>query len=67
MHSAFLLPYLLEHYHYACFEALDQQYQDMLACFQGIFTLDENGDHCALRDADEVKAAIRSFYDQQHQ
>ncbi len=47
MRSVFQLPYLIEKYHYACFDELyqqlEKQYNDMPNCFKGIFTLDENG------------------------
>lgn len=69
MRSVFQLPYLIEKYHYACFEELyqqlEKQYNDMPDCFKNIFTLDENGKAYTLRDSDEVKKSIRAFYDRQ--
>lgn len=67
MRSVFLLPYLIQTYHYACFdelyEQLEKQYNDMPDCFKGIFTLDENGYAYTLRDSEEVSRSMREFFD----
>lgn len=67
MRSVFLLPYLIQKYHYVCFdelsEQLEKQYNDMPDCFKDIFTLDENGNAYMLRDSEEVSGSIREFLD----
>ena len=67
MRSVFLLPYLIEKYHYACFDELyqqlEKQYNDMPDCFKNIYTFDENGNSYTIRDPDEVKKSIRAFFD----
>ena len=66
MRSVFLMPYLLEHYGYECFRVfnnqLEKQYDDMPDCFKGIFTLDEFGNVCSLRDKKEVEKSWREFW-----
>ena len=66
MRSVFLMPYLLERYGYACFHAfnreLETQYNAMPDCFKYIFTLDDRGNLCSLRDPDDVKASIQAFF-----
>lgn len=66
MRSVFLMPYLLEHYDYECFRIfntqLEKQYDDMPDCFKGIFTLDELGNVCSLRDKEEVQKSWRDFW-----
>lgn len=65
MRSVFLMPYLLEHYDYACFQEfniqLKKQYDDMPDCFKSIFTLDELGNVCTIRDKEEVEKSWRDF------
>ena len=66
MRSVFLMPYLLEHYDYACFRIFDaqleKQYEDMPNCFKGIFTLDELGNVRIIRDKEEVEKSWRDFW-----
>ena len=66
MRSAFLMPYLLEHYNYVCFrlfnEQLEKQYNDMPECFKNIFTLDEEGNIRELRDKEEVQQSWKAFW-----
>ena len=66
MRSVFLMPYLLEHYDYACFRVFDmqleKQYDDMPDCFKDIFTLDELGNLRTLRDPEEVSKSWRDFH-----
>lgn len=66
MRSVFLMPYLLEHYDYACFRVfniqLEKQYDDMPNCFKGIFTLDELGNVRSIRDKEEVEKSWRDFW-----
>ncbi len=66
MRSVFLMPYLLEHYDYACFRLfnlqLEKQYADMPDCFKDIFTLDEFGNVFTIRDKEEVEQSWRSFW-----
>lgn len=66
MRSAFLLPYLIDKYHYDCFyelkEQLDKQYNDLPSCFKGIFSCDENGNAYSIRDTEEVKKSIDEFF-----
>lgn len=67
MRSVFLMPYLLEHYGYECFqtfnEQLERQYNDMPDCFKNIFTLDENGNSYNIRDPEEVRESLKNFWD----
>lgn len=66
MRSAYLLPYLVEKYHYTClYELRDQvekQYNDMPDCFKGIFSCDEEGNSYSIRNPDEVKRSLEEFY-----
>ena len=66
MRSVFLMPYLLEHYDYACFRIFDaqleKQYDDMPNCFKRIFTLDELGNVRIIRDKEEVEKSWREFW-----
>ena len=66
MRSVFLMPYLLEHYDYACFRTFDmqleKQYDDMPDCFKNIFTLDELGNVHTIRDKEEVEKSWRDFW-----
>ena len=66
MRSVFFMPYLLEHYDYACFRAFDKQlnkqYDDMPDCFKNIFTLDELGNVYKIRDKQEVEKSWRDFW-----
>ena len=66
MRSVFLMPYLLEHYNYECFREfnvqLEKQYDDMPGCFKGIFTLDEFGNPCSLRDKEEIEKSWKAFW-----
>ena len=66
MRSVFLMPYLLKHYDYACFQEfnvqLEKQYDDMPNCFKGIFTLDELGNVRNIRDKEEVENSWREFW-----
>lgn len=68
MRSVFLMPYLLEHYGYACFQAfhqqLEKQYNAMPACFKNIFTLDESGNVRELRDPQEVQQSLSVYLQQ---
>lgn len=65
MCSVFLMPYLLEHYDYACFRVFDmqleKQYADMPDCFKDIFTLDELGNVHTIRNKEEVENSWRDF------
>lgn len=65
MRSVFLMPYLLEHYDYACFRVFDmqleKQYADMPDCFKDIFTLDELGNVHTIRNKEEVENSWRDF------
>ncbi len=67
MRSVFLMPYLLEHYGYACFQLfntqLEKQYDDMPDCFKNIFTLDEFGNVHTIRDTAEVKKSWLDFWE----
>ena len=67
MRSVFLMPYLLEHYGYECFqtfnEQLERQYNDMPDYFKNIFTLDENGNSYNIRDPEEVRESLKNFWD----
>ena len=66
MRSVFLMPYLLEHYDYACFRVFDmqleKQYDDMPDCFKAIFTLDELGNVRTIRNKEEVEKSWRDFW-----
>ena len=66
MRSVFLMPYLLEHYDYACFRTfhlqLEEQYNAMPACFKNIFTLDESGNVCAIREKAEIEQSWKDFW-----
>ncbi len=66
MRSVFLMPYLLEHYDYACFRVFDvqleKQYEDMPDCFKSIFTLDELGNVRTIREKEEVEKSWRDFW-----
>lgn len=65
MRSVFLMPYLLEHYAYECFNVfhrqLEKQYNDMPDCFKNIFTLDERGNLRTIRDREEVDKSLNVF------
>lgn len=65
MCSAFLMKYLLKHYDYECFRVfniqLEKQYNDMPDCFKNIFTLDELGNVCTIRDKEEVEKSWQDF------
>ena len=69
MRSVFLMPYLLEHYNYPCFQLfnmqLEKQYNDMPECFKNIFTLDEFGNLCEIRDNEEISKSWREFWKRQ--
>lgn len=58
MRSKFLIPYLLEKYHYNCFqefsEQLERQYNEMPDVFKNIFSCDEFGNSYTIRDPLEV-------------
>jgi hypothetical protein len=64
--SACGLPYLIKKYGYSCFEeALSQeekQYNDMPEAFKGHYTVDEDGNLIELRNRDEVKEMLNSFF-----
>lgn len=66
MRSVFLMKYLLKHYDYECFRVFDiqleEQYNDMPDCFKDIFTLDELGNVCTIRDKEEVEKSWRDFW-----
>lgn len=66
MRSVFLMKYLLKHYDYECFRVFDiqleKQYDDMPDCFKNIFTLDELGNVCTIRDKEEVEKSWRDFW-----
>jgi len=66
MRSVFLMPYLLRTYNYECFqefnEQLEKQYNAMPDCFKNIFTLDETGKLCEIRDPKEVSESWDVFY-----
>jgi len=66
MRSVFLMPYLLKHYNYACFQEfniqLEKQYAEMPNCFKGIFTLDALGNSLSLRDKEDVEKSWREFW-----
>ena len=66
MRSVFLMKYLLKHYDYECFRVFDiqleEQYNDMPDCFKDIFTLDELGNGCTIRDKEEVEKSWRDFW-----
>ena len=66
MRSVFLMKYLLKHYDYECFRVFDiqleEQYNDMPDCFKDIFTLDELGNVCTIRDKEEVEKYWRDFW-----
>ena len=66
MRSVFLMPYLLEHYNYPCFQLfnmqLEKQYNDMPECFKNIFTLDEFGNVRKIRDTEEVRKSWDVFW-----
>ena len=67
MRSVFLMPYLLEHYNYPCFQAfnvqLEKQYENMPDCFKNIFTLDGNGKMHTIRDPKEVQQSMEAFWE----
>ncbi len=69
MRSIFLMPYLLEHYNYPCFQVfnmqLEKQYNDMPECFKNIFTLDEFGNVRDIRDNEEVRQSWADFWGRQ--
>ncbi len=66
MRSVFLMKYLLKHYNYECFRVFDiqleKQYNDMPDCFKNIFTLDELGNVCTIRDKEEVEKSWQDFW-----
>jgi len=66
MRSVFLMPYLLEHYHYSCFQSfhmqLEKQYNEMPECFKNIFSLDETGNIYEIRDQKEVQQSWNAFW-----
>lgn len=66
MRSVFLMPYLLERYDYECFRIFDaqleKQYDDMPDCFKNIYTLDERGNVCPIRDKKDVEKSWREFW-----
>ena len=66
MRSVFLMKYLLKHYDYECFRVFDiqleEQFNDMPDCFKDIFTLDELGNVCTIRDKEEVEKSWRDFW-----
>lgn len=65
MRSVFLMQYLLNRYDYECFRVfnkqLEEQYDSMPECFKNIFTLDEFGNICEIRDKEEVKKSWQDF------
>lgn len=66
MRSVFLMPYLLKHYNYACFQLFNTQleklYNDMPECFKNIFTLDEFGNAHELRDSEDIQKSWAQFW-----
>lgn len=70
MRSAFLLPYLIDRYHYVCLQELrdqvEKQYNDMPDCFKGIFSYDEEGKCYNIRDPEEVKKSWNEFYEKKY-
>ena len=66
MRSVFLIPYLLEHYGYPCFQSfhvqLEKQYNEMPECFKNIFTLDVFGNCCEIRNKEEVRQSWDAFW-----
>lgn len=66
MRSAYLMPYLLATYGYACFSAfheqLESQYENMPDVFKNIFSCDEFGNSYSIRDPNEVKQSIAAFF-----
>ena len=66
MRSVFMMPYLLKRYDYVCFRVfntqLEKQYNDMPDCFKAIFTLDEFGNVCTIRDKEEVEKSWCDFW-----
>lgn len=67
MRSKFLMPYLLEKYHYKCFqefsEQLERQYNEMPDVFKNIFSCDEFGNSYTIREPSEVKESLDKFFE----
>lgn len=70
MRSAFLLPYLIKKYNYACLRELsdqvEKQYNDMPDVFKNIFSCDEYGNYYDIRDPEEVQKSHREFFDKKY-
>ncbi len=68
LRSAYLMPYLLEKYGYACFKEfnhqLNLQYDDMPELFKGIFTCDENGNSIQLLSKQESEERWKAIHDE---
>lgn len=68
LRSAYLMPYLLEKYGYACFKKFNQQlnlqYDDMPDLFKGIFTCDEKGNCIQLLSQQESEERWKAIHDE---
>ena len=65
--SACGFPYLINKYGYSCFEEAlrqeEKQYNEMPDAFKGHITYDEDGNLIELREQEEVKEMMRTFFD----